>query len=112
MAGVRFKVTTGTYKTDVKFVVLSPEGKEEQMSFQAEFKRMNQDDVKAMVKASGGDREMARQVLVGWRMRDIDSGESIPFSIDTLEEFLTIPGAGGVTIMRFMETVGASREKN
>jgi hypothetical protein len=57
------------------------------------------------------DAEMLPRVLVGWRMKDIDSGESIPFSEATLEAALAIPGFAGVTMLRFMETCGASRQK-
>jgi hypothetical protein len=109
--GIRINVSK-TYKTPVKYTVLLPEGKPEPQSFVAEFTRLNREQVQEMVESKAKDSEMVRQVLVGWNMKNIDTGESIDFTKDTLEECLKIPGWAGVTIMVFFDTVGANREKN
>lgn len=108
--GVRF-VQSDKYWTQVRFVLLNEQGKNEEMSFDAQFKRLDREGVSELTSSGKKDADMLREVMTGWKMRDLDSKEEIAFTDSTFEEFLKIPGAAGVTMMRFLETVGASREK-
>ena len=54
---------------------------------------------------------MLGEVMIGWTMKDADDKTDIPYNDATLAAFLTIPGAGGVTMLRFIETCGASKAK-
>src|SRR5436853_403992 len=105
--GVRI-VTSKTFKTPVTFTELDEDGKEIKQSFVAEFKRLNRDEVAAVVKL-GSDSAMCREILVGWKMED-ETGAAVDFS--RLEELLTKPGFAGCVTLEFMEKVGASRVKN
>lgn len=109
--GVRFNYSK-TFKTTVKFNTLTAEGKEEAQSFDAEFKRLTRDEVKALVDESANDAEMVQKVMVGWTMVDSETKEVTAFNDTNLATFISIPGAAGVTMLRFMETVGANRAKN
>lgn len=109
--GVRVNFSE-TYKTPVNFTILDAEGKKEACSFIAEFKRLKREEVRAGVDAARNDSDWCREVLVGWKMQDLDTKADIPFSSEALEAFLMVPGAAGVTVLTFMETVGANRQKN
>ena len=109
--GVRFTYSK-TYKTVVKFNTLNPEGKPEEQFFDAEFKRLTRLEVKGLIDESLNDAEMVRKVLVGWTMTDAETKEVAEFNETNLTLFLELPGAAGVTMMRYLETVGANRAKN
>lgn len=109
--GVRINVSK-TFKTKVEFFIQTGDGKPEPQSFIAEFKRLTREEVGELIESKAKDSEMVRQVLVGWLLKDIDTNEPIEFSKDNLEAFLAIPGAAGVTILKFFDVAGASREKN
>ena len=104
--------TSKTYKTTVKFNLTTETGKEEEQSFEAEFKRMSREEVEAMIESGKKDAEMLADALVGWSMTNADDKTPVPFNDDTFKAFLTIPGVAGVTMMRFIATVGASKTKN
>lgn len=108
--GVRF-VQSDKYWTQVRFVLLNEQGKNEEMSFDAQFKRLDREGVADLTSSGAKDADMLRKVLVDWKLKDLDTKEDIAFTDSTFEEFLKIPGAAGVTMLRFLETVGASREK-
>lgn len=108
--GVRV-IHSKTFKTDVKFDVLDENGKPEQMKFVAEFKRLSRDEVQEMLNTCGNDSEMCRLVLVGWKITRLDTGEDWPYTPENLEEYLAQTGYAGATMLRFMDTVGASRGK-
>lgn len=104
--------SSATYKTPVKFTILDQNGKPEKQSFIAEFKRMDKPEVKALIDNFDSDTEMCREVLAGWSMQNLDTLEDVPFNPQTLESILNIAGLAGVIVLRFLETVNASREKN
>ena len=104
--------TSKTFKTKVRFNLTTETGKDEEQSFQAEFKRLSREDVEALVQSGKKDAEMLADVLVGWDMTNADDKTAVPFNDDTFKAFLTIPGVAGVSMMRFIETVGASKTKN
>lgn len=104
--------TSKTYKTQINFDMVGETGKKEKNAFDAEFKRLNRDEVKSLVESGKQDNEMVAEVMIGWKLTDSDSKSDVPFSDESLAAFLTIPGAGGVTMLAFLETVGASRQKN
>lgn len=108
--GVRIGVS-GTYKTQVKGEVMAEDGKKEELSFTAEFKRLKRDAIATMIEECKNDAEMCRRVLVGWKLTRLDTGVEWPFSPENFEEFLNEPGYAGLTMIRFMETVGANRSK-
>jgi hypothetical protein len=113
--GIRFKLSD-TYRTEVNFAVFNEKGKRENLSFTAQFKRKNKEEVKDLVDSSQkpgrDDSDLLREVMTGWVLTDLDSGELVPFTPEAFEEFCAIPGAAGLTMQRYFETVGAAREKN
>jgi len=109
--GVRLSASK-TYKTQVNFDMINEAGKKEKQSFEAEFKRLTRDQVKDLVESGKSDNEMVSEVMVGWKLTNTDTGEDLPFTDVSRDALLTIPGTGGVTMLAFLETVGASRQKN
>lgn len=101
-----------TFKTQVVFNLHDEKGKVDPQSFEAEFKRLTREQIEEMISSGKKDGELLAEVLVGWGMKDADDKSDIPFNEQTLAAFLTIPGAGGVTMLRFLETCGASKAKN
>lgn len=101
-----------TFKTKVDFNLVLENGKNEAQSFEAEFNRLNRDQVNDIVTSGRKDADIVPDVLVGWSMKDADDKTEIPFNPETLAAFLSIPGAAGVTLLRYIETVGASKAKN
>jgi hypothetical protein len=79
--GIRFKLSD-TYRTEVNFAVFNEKGKRENLSFTAQFKRKNKEEVKELVESSQkpgrDDSDLLREVMTGWVMVDLDSGERCP----------------------------------
>ena len=109
--GVRIN-SSKTFKTPVNFVVLTAEGKPENWSFIAEFKRLTTEEVAEVLDEDTKDKEKLRKVLVGWKMEDLETKEDTPFTPDNFDFFCSVPKAAGNTMLRFLEMVGANREKN
>lgn len=101
-----------TYRTPVSFFVLTEGGKPEEWSFVAEFKRLETEEVKAIIEQrDSDDKAKLAQVLVGWKMEDIETKEVTPFTTENFDIFCKQPKAAGNTMLRFLETVGGCREK-
>ena len=109
--GVRINLSK-TYKTQVTFNMVLENGKNELQTFEAEFKRYTREQVEELVGSGKKDGEMLAEVMIGWSMKDADDKTDIAYNDASLAAFLTIPGAGGVTMLRFIETCGASKAKN
>jgi hypothetical protein len=113
--GVRFKLSQ-TYRTDVNFDVFDERGKREHLSFLAQFKRLDKEAVKDLVESSkkpgADDTSLLKEVLTGWVLVDLATNDPVPFTPEAFEEFCAIPGAAGLTMLRFFATVGAAREGN
>jgi hypothetical protein len=108
--GVRINVR-GTFRIPINFTVVTDSGKPENWSFTAEFKRLNQEECKALVEVSEDDITKLKQVLVGWKMEILGSGEDVPFNDETFAEFCKEPKVAGNTLLQFLEKVGANRQK-
>lgn len=109
--GVRIK-TSKTFKTPINFFVLTEQGKQENWSFTAEFKRLSVDEVKELVAEKLEDEAFLKRVLVGWTMVDIESNSPIEFNDENFAEFCQIPKVAFNTALQYLDKVGASREKN
>ena len=109
--GVRIN-TSKTFKTQVTFNMVLESGKKEEQSFEAEFKRLSREQIEELIGTGKKDDAILAEVLIGWSMKDSDDKSDIPFNDETLAAFCTIAGASGVTVLRFIETVGASKTKN
>lgn len=109
--GVRINLSK-TFKMPVNFTVLNAEGKPENWSFIAEFKRLTHDEVKVVIDGVDDDIAKLTQVLVGWKMTIIDTGEDVPFSAESFAEFCSQPKVAGNTFLQFLEKVGGNRAKN
>lgn len=108
---VRFK-SSANYWTTVNFQIRNEAGKLEAMSFDAQFKRMSSAELSDLTAAGEKDSVLLPRVLLGWKLKDMDTGEDVPFTEQTLAEFVQIPGAASVTMARFIATVIATREGN
>ncbi len=110
--GVRI-TTSKTFKTPINFTVLDPNGKPENWSFTGEFKRLPQEELATIIEnPATSDVEKLQEVMVGWKMNIIDTGEDFPWSEENFAEFCKIPKVAGITFLQYAEKVGASKAKN
>ena len=90
-------------------------GRFEKHSFDAEFKRLSQSRIEEImedvVKGDAKDREVAAEILIGWRGVSDDSGD-IPFSEKARDDLLNIPLVSASTIKAWMESLAGAKRKN
>jgi hypothetical protein len=111
--GIRLKRIDGTFRTTVTYWIQGANGKSEEQSYVGEFKRMDLDEVKELRDSGKPDLELLLEVLVGWKASEVGSKEEVPFSPEIVRQVATeYPGFAGCSVLRFLETVGASRQKN
>jgi hypothetical protein len=93
--GVRFKLSE-TYRTEVNFAVFNEKGKKRKPQLHRIFKRKDKEAVKELVESSKkpgrDDSDLLREVMTGWVMTDLDTGEPVPFTPETLRGVLRDPG--------------------
>ena len=90
-------------------------GRFEKHSFDAEFKRLSQSRIEEImdevVKGEAKDREVAAEVLIGWRGIS-DGGGDVPFSEKARDDLLNIPLVSASTIKAWMESLAGAKRKN
>ena len=90
-------------------------GRFEKHSFDAEFKRLSQSRIEEImedvVKGDAKDREVAAEILIGWRGVSDDNGD-IPFSEKARNDLLNIPLVSASTIKAWMESLAGAKRKN
>lgn len=90
-------------------------GKFDKHTFDAEFKRLSMDELKALGEreADGEGVDACRQILLGWKGVVDDDGNDVPFSESALEQLLSIPAVRLAVLQAFREaTNGGARRKN
>lgn len=95
--------------------VLSPEGDGKQVTqtFDAQFKRIPQSRLSALLKDDDAtDAGFAREVVVGWRGIVDESKNEVPFSDGLLQEMLELPGVAAAISVAYLESVSQVKRKN
>lgn len=86
-----FKMTQKpTFTATVEVQVPNDRGGFDRNTFVGTFKRMAMADVDQMRYDALTNEEVARKVLIGWEMKDGDTGEDVPFTRENLEAALQI----------------------
>lgn len=99
------KATAPTFKTEVKVPVPNGKGGHDNQTFTAVFKRATTEELEAMGEARSPDKETVRNYLVDWELTDSDTGESVPFSADSLEAMLSISPSPKYIAQAFFDAV-------
>lgn len=91
-------------------------GKFEKQTFDAEFKRMTQTQIEGVRKqieeATTTDRDLARDVLVGWSGIKDEHGDDVPFSETARDQLLDVPLVAAAVVMAFITSLSGRKQKN
>jgi hypothetical protein len=87
-------------------------GKFEKQTFDAEFKRLTQSQIKAHLEANASDFDFGKDVLVGWKGVTDDSGAEVPFSESSRDQLLEIPAVSSAVTVAFYESIAGAKRKN
>jgi hypothetical protein len=69
--------------------------------------------VKELRDSGKPDVDLVLEVMVGWEATEVGTSEKVPFSAEVVTQVATeYPGFAACVMLRFLETVGASRQKN
>lgn len=101
-----------TYLWPVKVSLPDDGGEYKEHEFQAQFKRLKQSEIEAMMKQEGmTDRKLAEQVMVGWA--DVSAGGvAVEYSPDAAALLFDIPGVPSAIATSFLESVTGLARKN
>ena len=105
-----------TYETEVTVAYPVAGGKVETAKFFAEFKRLNQAELEALMAevrdAKLGDRAVLDRVLVGWRGVQDEAGAELPFNPATRDQLLALHPTQPAIARAFFNSIAGAREKN
>jgi len=108
--------TKNTFTWPVSFRVPTDGGGYEKADFDAEFKRLSQTRLEEITdKLTAGmmtDRQVADEVLVGWKGVQGEDGKLLPFTDDSKARLLDIAGLASTLVLAFTEALRGAREKN
>lgn len=106
---------TPTYKWSVSIETPVSPGKREVETFDAEFKRLPQSEIEALVDQLGDtitNRELARTVVVGWGgIVDKDKNE-VSYSEEMRDRLLDIPAVANCVVKAWLESLAGAKTKN
>lgn len=101
-----------TFTTVVTVNIANDRGGFDKSTFVAKFKRLSVDALDALRNEGLSNEEAVRRVLVGWEMKDADTGEDVPFTQENLEAALQITPTPYATAQAFFECSHGARSKN
>lgn len=108
--------TKNTFSWPVSFRIPVDGGGYESADFDAEFKRLTQTRIEEitekLTKGEMTDRQVADEILVGWKGVQTDDGKSVPFTEDSKARLLDIAGLSSSLVIAFTEALRGIREKN
>jgi hypothetical protein len=82
-------------------------------TFQAEFKRIAQSRFREMLASETADRDVCREVLIGWKEVIGEDGKDEPFSESARDNLLEVPLVAGAITQAFIESfTGGAKRKN
>lgn len=105
-----------TYRWPVTVVFPVDGGKTDKETFDAEFKRLAQDQLRDIgERIDAGtitDLEVLDRVLAGWAGILDESGEEVVFSESSRQRILNVPLVAGATVAAWMESLNKGKRKN
>lgn len=79
-------------------------------TFLAKFRRPGMDELELLRPMRNED--VLRSVLVDWDLKDMETGQAVPFSTAEMEALLQIAPTPAATALAFWECVNGARSKN
>ncbi len=109
-----FKIKqSDSYTWPVKFEVPVDGGGFKAETFDGEFLRITQSRFKAMMESLTPDREICREILIGWKGVIGEDGQEMPFSESARDKLLDIPLVAGAVVTAFLDAyTGRAKVKN
>lgn len=106
-----------TYFWPVKFAAPSADGaKVDQHDFDVEFKRLDADELKALMKRAAekklSDEQVAATLVVGWRGVRDKGGEPVPYTVGNLNRLLNVLGLASAVMRAYFDSHAQAAEKN
>ena len=101
-----------TYSTLVTVMVANDKGGFDKSTFTAEFKRLSADELQALREEGLTNEAVVRRVMVGWKLKDADTNEDVPFTDENLTAALQITPTAYCTAQAFWECASGARTKN
>lgn len=101
-----------TFTTPVTVNIPNDKGGFDKSTYVAKFKRPTQDEITEIRNLNLSNEDMVRRMMVGWEMKDEETGEDVPFSRDELEAALQVLPTPLATALAFWESVNGARSKN
>lgn len=106
-----FKRTqTPSFSTPVTVKVPNDRAGFDKNTFVAKFQRPSTDDLETL--RGLPNEELVRKQLIGWELKDEETGEDVPFTKENMEAILQIQPTPLATALAFWETVNGARTKN
>lgn len=88
-------------------------GKFGKETFDAEFKRLSQSDLKGMIEREGAtDSDFCREIMIGWKGITDGSGAEVPFSLSARDELLDVPTVARAIAEAYLSSVSGAKRKN
>jgi hypothetical protein len=101
------------YSWPVKYSRPISGGRWDELSFDAEFKRLDQDRINELVNpTASSDIKLVKEVLIGWKGVVDKAGADVPFSVDAVGKLLKHPKMASAIAMAYLESVAANKIKN
>lgn len=103
-----------TYKWPITVKTLDEAGKTKTQTFTAIFKRLPQTRLEEIGKAQGlSDRELCKEILLGWEDVTDAAGAALPFTTSTLDRLLDSAGIASLLVTEFIQSItGGAARKN
>jgi hypothetical protein len=101
-----------TFTAKVAVNIPNDKGGFDKSTYLGIFKRVSADEVTTLRESGLSNEDLVRKVLVGWEMKDEDTGEDVPFNKAELEAALQILPFPLSTALAFFESVNGARSKN
>lgn len=105
-----------TYFTPVVVEVPVDGGGFEKMTFDAEFKRVNSEELERLLRIQReegkSDRDILNEILVGWKGIKTPADEDLPFSETNRELVYEVVQAKPALIQAFFNSIAKVRQKN
>ena len=108
-----------TYKWPVVVELASDGGRNEKLTFDAEFKRLPSERVKQLLNPNEDDEgltdeQFCQSYVVGWSGIKDDQGADVPFSQDALMTLLRIHPTPSCIVRAWIESIsgGKAKQKN
>lgn len=99
-----------TFKQEVKAQLKTEKGAWREESFVGIFKRTPDDEREARLKLS--NKELLREVMVGWEMKAYPTGEDVEFNETNFEAFLLLTGAVREAVIAYWNASTGVKVKN